>query len=49
MKDEMGGVCNTCGEIKNAYKILVESFKGSGYSEDLDVDGSIILRWVLGK
>jgi hypothetical protein len=36
------------GEIRNAYSILVNP-KGRGHSEDLGVDGKIILEWILGK
>jgi hypothetical protein len=37
------------GELGNAYKILVENPKERGDSEDLGVDGRIILECVLGK
>jgi hypothetical protein len=36
-------------EIRNAYKILVESLKGRDHSKDLGVDGRIILKCILGK
>jgi hypothetical protein len=35
--------------MKNAYKIFVESLKRRDHSEDLDVDGRIILEYMLGK
>jgi hypothetical protein len=35
------------GEMKNAYKILIETLKGR--DRDLGVDGRIILIWILGK
>jgi hypothetical protein len=37
------------GEISNTYKILVEEVKGRGHSEDLGVDGRIILDLILEK
>jgi hypothetical protein len=37
------------GEMKNAYKILVENLKGRDHSEDLKADGRIMLEWTLGK
>jgi hypothetical protein len=33
------------GEMRNAYKILVESLKGRDYLEGLGVDGKIIQDW----
>jgi hypothetical protein len=32
------------GEMRNAYKIFV-----GDHSEDLVVDGKVILEWILGK
>jgi hypothetical protein len=37
------------GDMRNAYRILVGSMKGIYVSEDLGVDGKIILEWILGK
>jgi hypothetical protein len=37
------------GEMRNAYNILVGKSEGNNHSEDLDVDGKIILEWILGK
>jgi hypothetical protein len=34
---------------KNAYKIWSEDLKGRDYSEDISVNGEIILEWILGK
>jgi hypothetical protein len=34
-------------EMKEAAKFLYGSFKGRDHSEDLDVDGEMILRWIL--
>jgi hypothetical protein len=35
------------GEMRNAYRILVANMKGRDHSEDVGVDGRIILIWVL--
>jgi hypothetical protein len=32
------------GEMRNAYKILVEILKGKAHAEDLGVDGKITLK-----
>jgi hypothetical protein len=37
------------GERRNAYKILVGKPEGEEYSEDLGVNESIILEWILRK
>jgi hypothetical protein len=37
------------GEMRNAYKIWLESLKGRDHSEVLGVDGRIILKWTLDK
>jgi hypothetical protein len=37
------------GEVRYAYKILVGKREGKSHPVDLDVDGRIILRWILGK
>jgi len=37
------------GEIINAYKILIGKSVGNNHSEDLGIDRSIILEWILGK
>jgi hypothetical protein len=42
------GALACMGEMKNVYKILVGK-SGGDYSEDLDVDGRIILVWILPK
>jgi hypothetical protein len=34
---------------KKAYEILVGNLKGCDHLEDLDVDGSMILEWILGE
>jgi len=35
------------GAAGNAYKVLIEKSEGTGYSEDLDVDGKILLKWAI--
>jgi hypothetical protein len=32
--------------MRNAYKILVGNLRGRDQSEDLGVDGRIILKWI---
>jgi hypothetical protein len=35
------------GKMRNSYKILVGNLKERDHSEDLSVDGRIILEWTL--
>jgi hypothetical protein len=37
------------GEMKNTYKILVGKYEGTGPLENLNIDGRIILKWILQK
>jgi hypothetical protein len=37
------------GAIRNTYNILVRKREGENHSEDLDVDGKVILEWILVK
>jgi hypothetical protein len=37
------------GEMRNAYKILFPNVKGKDHSEDLRVDGKVILEWIFWK
>jgi hypothetical protein len=37
------------GELKNIYRIVIGNLRGRGHSEELEVDGEIILEWILGK
>jgi hypothetical protein len=45
----MGVSCSTPRRMRNIYKILWGNMKGRYYSEDLVVDGRIILEWILEK
>jgi hypothetical protein len=35
------------GEMRSAHRFLSENLKGRDHSEDMDVDGTIILQWIL--
>jgi hypothetical protein len=35
--------------MRNAYRMLGGKPEGEKYSEDLDVDGNVILEWILWK
>jgi hypothetical protein len=37
------------GEVRNAYKVWSENLKGKEHSQDLGVDGRIILDWITEK
>jgi len=37
------------GMIGKAYKVLLRKPEGRDHSENLGVDGNIILEWILGK
>jgi len=44
----MGGSCSTSGRNLNCItKFWSENLNGSDHSEDLAVDGKIILEWIL--
>jgi hypothetical protein len=45
----MGGYVARMGNMRNAYKIWLKSLKGRDHSEDLGVDGKVILELILGK
>jgi hypothetical protein len=36
------------GEVRNVYTILNGNLKGKDHSEDLSVDGRLILGWIFG-
>jgi hypothetical protein len=43
------GACSMRGRDENAYKILVVNLNGGLHSEDIGVDGKIILECIVGK
>jgi hypothetical protein len=45
----MGAACSTQRRDENSYKILVGKSERKNHSEDLGVDGRIILEWILQK
>jgi hypothetical protein len=47
-EDEMGGKCSTHVRDEKFMELL-ENLRGRDYSEDLGVDGKIILEWTLRK
>jgi hypothetical protein len=49
MKTEKWLVCSSHGEMINANKLCLDSLKWRDHSEDLGVDGSKILKWILRK
>jgi hypothetical protein len=49
MEEEMYGVCSIHGEMRNVYRIWLESLKGRDHFENLCIAGMIILKWMLWK
>jgi hypothetical protein len=45
----MGKECSTHGEKRNAHRILMGKPEVKRPLEDIDVDGRIILKWILDK
>jgi hypothetical protein len=47
----MGGLCNSgfVEEKGNAHGDLMENLKERDHLEDIEVDGSIVLKWILKK
>jgi hypothetical protein len=45
-EDEIGGICRMHGEMRNTY---MENLKVRDHSEDLGVDGKVILEGILRK
>jgi hypothetical protein len=48
-EDEIGEECNAHREKRNANKILIGNPEGKRYSEDLGVDGRVILIRISDK
>jgi len=47
---KMDGTCSTNVDIRNPYNILVGKPEGNkNHSENLGIDGRIILEWILEK
>jgi hypothetical protein len=44
-EDEMGGACSTHRRDEKC----VQNPKGREHSEDIGIDGRIVLEWILGK
>jgi hypothetical protein len=42
----MGRTCNTNGEKRNAYRILVGKPEVKNHYEDQEVGGQTILKWI---
>jgi hypothetical protein len=45
---EVDGECSAHARDEKCLQMLVEIRKGRDHSEDLDIDGRIILKWNLG-
>jgi hypothetical protein len=45
----MGGLCNTYGEERGTFRVLVENLRERNHLVDLGVDGKIILRRIFRK
>ena len=45
----MGEACNTCGERRGAYGVLVSKSEGRSHMKDTGIDGRIILSWIFRK
>ena len=45
----MGGARSTYGESIGAYMALWENLREGDHLEDPDVDGRVILRWIIEK
>jgi hypothetical protein len=48
-ENEIGGACRTDGRDEKCLQYFGWKTEGRDYSEHLDVDGRIILEWILGK
>jgi len=48
-KNEIGGACSTYGGEEKCVQGLGGNLRGRGHLGDIDVDGTIILRWISRK
>jgi hypothetical protein len=48
-KNEIGRVCSTYGETREAYTVLVGSLRERDHLRDPGVDGRIKLKWIFEK
>jgi hypothetical protein len=48
MGDEVDEACNTHGREDKCLHFLLEYLQGRDHSEDIGVDGEVILEWILG-
>jgi hypothetical protein len=48
-KDDMGAACGAYWERRDAYTVLVGNMKKREHLENVDVDGTMILQWMLKK
>lgn len=49
MKDEVGRACSVHGADEKCVQNRLKDHLGRDHSADLDVDGRILLKWVLRK
>jgi hypothetical protein len=47
--DELGRACGVHGRVENAYRVWWGNLIERDHSEELVVDGRIILKWILKK
>jgi len=45
----MGGVCDTVGERRGVYRVLVGNLSEGVHLENLVLDGRIIIGWIFRK
>jgi hypothetical protein len=45
----MGGANSTYGGSEKCIEFLLESLKVRHHSEELDIDDSTVLKWIIGK
>jgi hypothetical protein len=48
-KTNIGWPYKTYGDRRGAYRILAGKYERKSHLEDLDADGTIILKWILKK